>query len=693
MLGYAYTLTNNHTGKSFTIGINDDGNTVCGVGRGILLQEYPVFELDVRNDQRNKAGQHGIWDFFSFYGQRNITFIGIIMGNSHSDLDYFQDKIRDVLTLPAQPIASTNDGYITVSWTDANGEGWSVDAKLQRDIQFSRLLGNKLNSSFFIGLKADSPYLLSTTSYSQSQLRGWRGGQMLLPAFLGSKINIKYNDLVNIYQTGSADAPGTYRVEGPGTNLKVTKLIESFTNSTTVSDFSTGWSGGTDDIINFQTAEKAQKLTSTGSQATMSLAGSWDLSSPDFITFYFYVDDADNFAVGDYLTGENYIKFKTTAGVDEFVLELSGGNKTIRNGWNYFIVLKQEFKSIGSPSWASIVSTEISIKAKTATTLNVTFDDLRNRDIGFTEKKLELETTLGATEYVDLDVLAGTITRNDGADVSGLLSSDSEWFYISARQNLILCESSDANPLVTYEFPYTFRDPVDSTNILGYWHFDDKDLTQITDYVGADDGTFVGSGLNYLSSTVDGSQYALDFPGTGGYVSIETPYRNIAAYTTGAISFKFQTSSFASDFTLLYQYLGIADSRIEYDQASDELRIIYKIDTVTKTIAISSFSSSYSVDTWIGVIINFDVTTAVTVYIDDAQVGQDTTTGTSFDTGILTSRWGADGVANDLTGLLDEIRYYNEGILDSDTRTLLFTDAAQEKYKNQLTVTWNNAQL
>lgn len=693
MLGYAYTLTNNHTGRSFTIGRNDDGTGVCAVGRGILLQDYPTFELAVRNAQRNKAGQHGIWDFFSFYGQRNITFSGIIMANSHSDLDQFQDKIRDVLTLPSQPIANTNDGYITVSWTDTNGESWSVDAKIQSDVQFSRNLGNKLRSTFFISLKADNPYLLSSESFSGSQLRGWRGGQLLLSAFLGSKINLKFNEVLNIYQTGTADAPATYRLFGPGTDLKVTKLTETFTNSTTISDFSSGWSGGTEDTDNFQTVGKAQKLTSTGSQSTMTLTSALDLTGADFITFYFFVDNVDNFAIGDYTTGQNYIKFKDTAGVDEFVLELSGGNDTIRNGWNYFIALRQEFKTIGSPSWSTITSVELSIKAKATTTLNVTFDDLRNRDISFTEQKLELNTTLSTNEYVDLDVINGTITRSDGSDASGFLSSDSTWFYISPRQNLLLCESSDANPNVTFEFPYTFRDPVDSANLLGYWHFDDKDLTQVTDFVGTDNGTFISSGLNYLSSSINGSQYALDFPGTGGYISIETPYRNIIGVTTAAIAFNFQTTSFASDFTLLYQYFGITDSRIEYDQASDQLRIIYKIDSVTKTIAISSFSSSYSVDTWINVMINFDVTSAVTVYIDNAQVGQDTTTGTSFDTGLLTSRWGADGSGNNFTGLVDEIRYYNGGILDSDTRTLLFEDAAQEKYKNQLTVTWNNAQL
>lgn len=266
------------------------------------------------------------------------------MADSHSDLVYFQNKIKEVLTLPAQPIASTNDGYITVSWTDVNGEDWELDAKITRDTQFARNLGHKTQCSFLINMKADNPYILSSTLYTASQLRGWRSGQMLLSSFLASKINLKYSRVLNIYQGGTGDSPATYRLLGPGTNLKVTKLIESFSNSTTLSDFTTGWTGGTDDTEHYQTSEKAQQITSTGSQATMELTGTFDLTAADFISFYFYIDDVDNFAVGDHTTGQNFIKLKTTDGVDEFVLELSGGNNTIQTGWNYFVVLRQEFK-------------------------------------------------------------------------------------------------------------------------------------------------------------------------------------------------------------------------------------------------------------------------------------------------------------------------------------------------------------
>ena len=696
ILAYQYKFLNKNSGDSFTIGLNDDGTGACSSGKGAILQAYPIFELAVRNDQRNKAGQHGIWDFFSFYGQRNIGFQGILLESSHAQLVTLQNKIRRVLALPAQPILDTDDGYIDITWTDANGIEWSIDAKITTDVKFSRVLREQTKCSFMINMKASNPYILSSTEYSEEQLRGWRSGSMYLPVFLPGKINIGYNEVLNIYQDGTADSPGTYRISGPGTDMKITKLVETFSNSTTISDFDSGWTGGTEDETHFQTKDAARKLTSTGAQATMSLTSSLNLHDGDFITGYFYVDNAINLALGAYTAGENYIKFITTDGVDEFVLELSGGNDTINDGWNYFVASKDQFKQIGSPSWSTIIKTECSIKAKTSTTLNVTFDDLKCRDISFGTQMLKLETTLAADEYVDFNVLNGTIEDANGVDMTSYLSSDSTWFYVTPKQNLFVLESSDANPNITYEFPYILKDLVDSTGLIGYWHFDDKDLTKVVDYVGSYDGIFVGSGLNYLSSSVDGSQYYLDYPGTGGYITLQTPFQDVATFSKGSITFRVKFGSYAADTRVIDQFLGVNPSDIKYDLSSDKLHVTYYLDSGIKGLASATgFAATYGTDTWIYVVINFDATGVGTeMYINNVLSDSDVTTGTEFDTGLLHCRFGTtSAAADDLTGGLDEIRFYNGVTLDANARALLYFDAAQEKYKNQMTVTWNNAIL
>jgi hypothetical protein len=277
---------------------------------------------------------------------------------------------------------------------------------------------------------------------------GWRQGMGILPMFLPNNISIAYNNLLNVYQAGSADAPATYRVYGACTNPKVTKFTEVFTNSTTLSDFSSGWVGGVEDTDIYQTGNCSRKLTSlVGAQDKMQFACSLDLTSAEWITFFFYVDDVTKMD-----TTDNWVKFKETDGVHEFYIDYSVGNENIRNGWNYFRLLKDQFEITGAPSWDSITEIEFSIKATAGQTLNVNFGDLRLRDISHTEQKLELALSLLAGEYVDFDVQNGMVTKSDGTDVSGYLTYDSEWFFLSPRQNLFMYES-DTNPLATWVMP------------------------------------------------------------------------------------------------------------------------------------------------------------------------------------------------------------------------------------------------
>jgi hypothetical protein len=605
------------------------GTITCGAGEGLILQEYPGFELDVRNEEQVKAGQHGIWDFFSFYGKRNITFSGIILGADHSEVVTLEERLKKVFSLPSQPIENINDGYITISWVDVLGQAWQLNAKIQQDLQFRRTLGIKNQASFFISLKASDPYILSVDEFLITSLMGWRQGQFILPSFLPNNINIFYNNLVQFYQNGTSEAPVTFKLYGSSSNPKITKLVEDFSSSSLLSNFNSGWIGGTDDTDHFQTTSPGRKLTSSGSQDFMNLAGSFDLDysntftedtilnscdgyaldgtfiglydatnvrtdlvekiegrgavafdivvsiSPNnyaelrnttislkditdfddgylefytyipdvtnitsidltvgsnsgangltssittdylgnpfsngwnklqvdfsamttygtgldysaldtaiirfnygagqgdmndcridcltaykrirrqWITFWMYIDDISNMAIGDYSTSQNYIKFSETIGVDEFVLDFRTINATLQDGWNFCKVLKDQFEIIGSPSWNNIVNIEFSIKSRPLTSLNITFSDLYVQNIDFTEYKLELAYVIPSGSYVEFDSKEGTILLDGITDVSSYLTSDSEWFYASPKQNTFIYES-DTNPNITFEYP------------------------------------------------------------------------------------------------------------------------------------------------------------------------------------------------------------------------------------------------
>jgi len=266
------------------------------------------------------------------------------MANDYADLITLQNKVKQVLSLPSSPV-SGNDGYIKITWSDATGEDWEVYAKITQDLQFTRNSGNQLVSNFFIGLKAKDPYIFSQNTNTATQLKGWVGdGTLGTPLFTDTALLNKYFNILDIYSSSSISTPPTFRINGYSENPKIYKISQTVSSRETVSNFATGWTGGTSDIIHFIGAFESRKLTSTGSVAdTMVVTGSYDLTDYDYVTMYMYIEDVTKVKFGNYLGAENYIKFKTNKGTDEFVRELFHGindDNAILNtlgstsGWN-----------------------------------------------------------------------------------------------------------------------------------------------------------------------------------------------------------------------------------------------------------------------------------------------------------------------------------------------------------------------
>jgi len=131
MIGYTYTITNKN-GDSFKI--ND---FVTDPLNFIALQQYPEMDIDVKNSELPLDGQHGIWDFFSYFGKRTVSFSGVVIGVNESAVETLKTQIMKVLAFPMQPTTADN-GYVTISWTDATGATWQFDAKMSRSPKFNR---------------------------------------------------------------------------------------------------------------------------------------------------------------------------------------------------------------------------------------------------------------------------------------------------------------------------------------------------------------------------------------------------------------------------------------------------------------------------------------------------------------------------------------------------------------------------
>ena len=195
MISYKFRLTN---ANGDYIDINDQTTDPL---RFFALQDYPTFDVDIKNIETQKEGQHGIWDQYSFYGKRVINFSGIIIGEDEGDVEALKTKFLKVVSLPPIP-ESGNDGSILITWTDANGDDWQISAKLQGYPKFSRQMRQGSRLYFTLTLKAKNPEIESQEETTDSGTRGWEAGAIILPSLLPAVFGTKYNNVKTVNNAG-----------------------------------------------------------------------------------------------------------------------------------------------------------------------------------------------------------------------------------------------------------------------------------------------------------------------------------------------------------------------------------------------------------------------------------------------------------------------------------------------------------
>jgi hypothetical protein len=222
MLNYTYTI-NNQAGQQvkFNDRITDPNNYIA-------LQEYPEFDIDVKNAEIAKEGQHGIWDFYSFYGKRLVTFSGVIVGTSEANIEVLKAKLLTAFSLPIQP-SSTNDGSVTVSWTDASSNSWQIVGKMNRSIRFNRPMKYQLRLNFQVSIKCPSPLIVGSTLNTSNGIRGYRGSLLRLSTLLPLVLDIDYINKLTINNLGSASANTLIRLNNTESTVLTNPKISNIT--------------------------------------------------------------------------------------------------------------------------------------------------------------------------------------------------------------------------------------------------------------------------------------------------------------------------------------------------------------------------------------------------------------------------------------------------------------------------------
>ncbi len=207
MIGTIFEIKNK---DDVSILLNDHVTTPSQI---IALQSYPQFEVDIKSNEVEREGQHGIWDFNSYYGKRMISFSGVIVGMSEADVETVKNKLMRVLSLPSQPDAVQN-GYVTISWTDSQGASWQVEAKLNKDVNFDRKIKEVFRLDFNFTVKASDPYIYAQVLRQFAGVRGYTQLGATFPIILPATIGLSEHNVLSIENTGQVMVDTIIRLYG-----------------------------------------------------------------------------------------------------------------------------------------------------------------------------------------------------------------------------------------------------------------------------------------------------------------------------------------------------------------------------------------------------------------------------------------------------------------------------------------------
>jgi hypothetical protein len=222
MIGTLFTIKSKVDPTKFVI-INDHTDPE----NLIALQKYPSMEVDIRNDEINREGQHGVWDFFSFYGKRVFVFEGVIIGEDEDSVTTLKKSLDFICQLPAQPL-SGDDGTVLIQWTDPNGKAWESEAKISSAINYGRDMHQKFRLNFMLVLKAPDPLILSQETIEVDGVRGYPMGGFMLPFTVPFVIGVSYINKFEVDNDGTIPADITFRMFGsahfPITNPRISNI-------------------------------------------------------------------------------------------------------------------------------------------------------------------------------------------------------------------------------------------------------------------------------------------------------------------------------------------------------------------------------------------------------------------------------------------------------------------------------------
>lgn len=228
-----------------------------------------------------------------------------------------------------------------------------------------------------------------------------------------------------------------------------------------------------------------------------------------------------------------------------------------------------------------------------------------------------------------------------------------------------------------------------ATGVRGYWKLDDGTGTNATDSSGNANTLAMTGSPSWTTGNIGPS--ALDFSGSGQYLSVTSPASGVLDFAAGAsftITGWFNRDTFANDHTIVAKRNGQTatdDGYIVYiDDATDAL--VFEASDTADTDEYQMVSSSTFTSTgWHQFAVSWNdaaTTNPVNIYIDGA-LNNGSPTGTFSNIGSLVESVAfaigaeSDG-GNSFDGKLDDIRLYGNSLSASEVQKIYQTTAPMQ---------------
>lgn len=213
-----FTIENPYLGESLVL--ND---VTTDPTKYYTITESPISELNVRTNSVNRLGRNFVKTDYSFYGERQINIKGqiVVTDGSISNMENLVANLKKIFALPPLP-NSSNDGFVTLKWTDQRGNDWQMEVKLVSDIKITSIFNLPYVKNYEINLIAEDGLIYSQAVSSVSEQTAFYTSKLTLPCTLPAILDSDWLNELDITNAGNYPTPPIFTIYGYAENPLIT---------------------------------------------------------------------------------------------------------------------------------------------------------------------------------------------------------------------------------------------------------------------------------------------------------------------------------------------------------------------------------------------------------------------------------------------------------------------------------------